>query len=113
MKKIYLCSRYRSGDGRTVSDNITEALRGTKYALMHDAAPFAPHLLYTRVLNDDIPEEREAGINAGLAFLAECDELWQWGLSVSKGMACEIAYAKEHGIPVRVFNPEHPELTEF
>lgn len=113
MRKVYICSRFRASEGRTVSMNILEALRGCKYALMHDSAPYAPHLVYPKILDDNIPEEREAGINAGLAFLSECDELWQWGLAPSEGMKCEIAFAKSHGIPIRVFDPEHPELTEL
>ena len=40
----------------------------------------------------------------GRAFLAVCDEVWQWGATVSAGMAAELDLAKELGIPIKVFN---------
>ena len=67
-------------------------------------APFAPHLLYPRFLDDNEPDERALGMAAGKAWLAVCDELWQWGATISAGMAEEIALAHELGIPVKVFN---------
>ena len=35
---------------------------------MRGEAPFASHLLYTQMLDDLVPEEREMGIEAGLAI---------------------------------------------
>jgi hypothetical protein len=40
----------------------------------------------------------------GREFLAVCDELWQWGATVSEGMAAELEYAKKLGIPIKVYN---------
>ena len=38
----------------------------------------------------------------GIALLDMCDELWVYGINnPSEGMKKEIAYAKEHGIPVK------------
>lgn len=41
----------------------------------HGEAPFASHLLYTQpnVLRDDVPEERELGIQAGLEWAMHAD----------------------------------------
>ena len=104
MKKVYICSRYRADADHTTAQNIERALYACTYALIRGYAPFAPHLIYPRCLDDDDPREREQGMKAGQAFLAECDELWQWGASVSEGMAAEIALARELCIPTRVFN---------
>jgi len=74
-------------------------------------APYAPHLYLPRCLDDDNPFERELGMAAGREFLATCDEVWQWGATVTEGMAAELATASELGIPIRVFNsigiPQH------
>lgn len=61
----------------------------------------APHLLYPAVLNDAVPEERQAGIEMGLTLLHRCDELWAFGPCVSNGMQAEIAEAERLRIPVR------------
>ncbi len=61
---------------------------------------FAPHLLYPAVLDDAIPEERQAGIEMGLTLLYRCDEL-AFGPHVSSGMQAEIAEAERLRIPVR------------
>lgn len=43
-----------------------------KRALLHSIvvgeSPFASHMLYTQVLDDDKPEDRALGISAGLSF---------------------------------------------
>ena len=102
-KKIYVCSALR-GD---VENNIEKAKAYCAYLVKeHGAIPVAPHIYFTQFLDDNIPEEREFGMNAGLSLLSGCDELWYFGDSVSEGMRNEICYATEHGIPVR-FVPSH------
>ena len=68
------------------------------------ALPISPHLYLPQCLDDNDPAERAAGIRIGQEFLKNCDEVWQWGATVSEGMAAELALAKELGIPVKVFN---------
>lgn len=104
MKKVYICSRYRADDKHTVEDNIGRALFACSYAAEKGYAPYAPHLYLPRCLDDNDPADRALGIAIGSEFLKSCDEVWQWGATVSEGMAAELALAKELGIPVRVFN---------
>ena len=104
MKKVFICSRYRADDTHTVEDAVFRALYACYIAISKGYAPIAPHLYLPRCLDDNDPAEREAGMAAGRAFLAVCDEVWQWGKTVTEGMAAELAYAEELGIPVRVFN---------
>ncbi|MBQ9740672.1 MAG: DUF4406 domain-containing protein [Kiritimatiellae bacterium] len=104
MKKVYICSRFRADERHTVDENINRALFACSYALNHGYAPFAPHLIYPRCLDDNEPDEREIGLTAGKTWLVVCDELWQWGATISEGMAAEIALANQYGIPVKVFN---------
>ena len=97
MKRIFICSRY-AGD---IETNVKTAERLCRRAVEHGCAPLAPHLLYTRFLNDADPEERNCGIECGLTFMAACDEVWAYvGDGVSDGMRREIAHARSIGKPV-------------
>lgn len=96
-KVIYVASPY-AGD---IENNVRYAQEACKAVLSIDAYPYAPHLYITNILRDDVPEEREAGLNAGLAFLARCDELWVFGARISNGMAGEIKEAERLGMPIR------------
>ena len=104
MKRVYICSRYRADANHSVAENIQRALGACGRALDKGYAPIAPHLIYPLCLDDNVPEERAAGVETAKAWIPVCDELWQWGATVSEGMAAEIALAQELGIPVRVFN---------
>lgn len=72
----------------------------------HKAIPIAPHIYLTQFLDDNIAEDREFGLSAGLSLLSVCDELWYFGDQVTRGMADEICYALGHDIPVK-YVPEH------
>lgn len=97
MKLIYVASPY-AGD---VERNIEYAKQACRTVMESGHAFFAPHLLYPAVLNDAVPEERQAGIEMGLTLLHRCDELWAFGPCVSSGMQAEIAEAEQLRIPVR------------
>lgn len=51
-----------------VDRNVEYACRLTLWCLKKGYAPMVSHLLYTRMLDDLIPEERKLGIEAGLAW---------------------------------------------
>lgn len=98
MKKIYICSALR-GD---YEKNIEKARCYSRYvAKEFGHIPITPHIYFTEFMNDEIPEEREFGIQAGLFLLLSCDELWYFGDSVTKGMTTEICTAIKNGIPIR------------
>ncbi|MBI2463070.1 MAG: hypothetical protein HYV65_02440 [Candidatus Spechtbacteria bacterium] len=88
--------------------------RNTRYAraclhdcLMRGEAPFASHLLYTQpgVLDDKITDEREIGIEAGLAWgsLAEATVVYT-DYGISEGMKKGIDQALAEGRPVEYRN---------
>lgn len=91
MKRIFICSRYAGDTAR----NEAVAERLCRKAVEAGHAPFAPHLLYPRFLDDRRREERDRGIACGLAFMEACDEVW-----VYVGMRRETARALELGKPV-------------
>lgn len=71
MRKVILESPY-SG---FVQRNIEYARLCVKDSLLRGESPIASHLLYTQegILDDLIPEERNLGIDAGLAWLSVAD----------------------------------------
>ncbi len=90
MKRIYPCSRY-AGERAT---NVAVAKRLSRRVIEAGGAPFAPHLLYPRFLDDGKPSERVLGISCGLAFMGVCDEVWVYtATGVSSGMGREVDHA--------------------
>ena len=62
----------------------------------------APHIYFTQFLNDEKQEERIIGMNMGLIWLKECDEIWVFCQNgISSGMKAEIEYAEKIKIPIR------------
>lgn len=105
-KKVYVCSPFRptavamADRAEEQRSNIERALKACRILAMMGIQPLAPHLYFTRFLKDDVAAERAAGMQFGLSWLEQADELWVFGDTVSEGMAQEIAKAKELGKPV-------------
>ena len=96
MKKVYICAPL----GGNVEENIEKAKEYAKYALMCGAVPVVPHF-YALCLNDNIPEERILGMEAGMSLLWFCDELWVFGDVISDGMKREIHFCNSLNIKIR------------
>ncbi len=88
-----------------VERNIHYARAALRDSVLRGEAPIASHLLYTQegILDDDILEERELGINAGLAWkkvaqkaVFYIDHGWSTGMQ-----AALCAYVLE-GIPYEI-----------
>jgi hypothetical protein len=101
LRKVYICSPYRAADSAQLDRNIDYAQALTKQAIEAGLAPITPHLYMTQCLNEDKPEERAAGMAAGLTLLKSCDFVIvgvKYG--ISEGMSAEIAEADAAGIEV-------------
>jgi len=96
-KMVYIASPY-AGD---VEKNTAFAINACRYCIKKGHTPIAPHLLYTQMLDDNEPAQRETGLILGNQILRRCDELWVCGDRVSPGMAAEIAEAENLGITVK------------
>ena len=95
MKLVILESPY-AGE---IERNINYARLCVKDSLMRGESPIASHLLYTQMLDDNIPLERELGINAGLAWKKVAElQVFYIDYGWSKGML----YAKESGLPFEI-----------
>ena len=96
MRLVIIESPY-AGD---LDRNVAYACRAMRDCLARGEAPLASHLLYTQegVLDDDDPFEREAGIDAGLAWGAKADATVVYiDHGVSSGMASGITRANKEG----------------
>jgi len=83
-----------------VETNIRFARACMRDALRRGEAPLASHLLYTQdgILDDDVPEERSWGIEAGLAWGTHAVKTVVYtNLGISPGMEFGIQRAKEEG----------------
>ncbi len=85
-----------AGDINTNTDYARACMRDS---LLRGEAPIASHLLYTQpgILDDDIENERQHGIDAGLAWLAVADKTVVYtDLGISEGMEHGIELAKRY-----------------
>ena len=103
MKLVIVESPYAGG----VSENVAYAREAMADCLRRGEAPYASHLLYTQpgVLDDGKPDERELGIEAGLAW-GDCADatVVYTDLGISSGMEWGIRGAREAGRPVEYRN---------
>ena len=77
-----------------LASNINRAVMACKLLIRLGHLPLAPHLYFPRFLDDTIASEREDGIQMGLLWLKQADEVWVFGR--------EIAEAKALNKPVRM-----------
>lgn len=86
-----------------VEKNVAYARACMRDCLLRGEAPYASHLLYTQegVLDDNIPSEREHGIQAGFAWrqVAETTVVYT-DLGISRGMQYGIEDANDRGCPI-------------
>ena len=105
-KRVFICSPLRPRKGTAKEQqielfrNLELANLACRYAVQHGCNPMAPHLLIPGFLDDTDPDEREVGIQLGLDWLMDCDELWVIGDRISDGMRREMDVARDEGIPV-------------
>lgn len=102
---VFVCSPY-SGD---VEANERRAERYCRFVYEQKRAPFAPHLLFTRFLDDGNADDRAAGIAMGIEMLLLCGELWAFG-EPTAGMRIELETAARLGKPIRRFDDDCREV---
>ncbi len=99
MRRVIIESPY-AGD---IEENLCFARLCVRDSLSRGEAPIASHLLYTQpsILRDDVPKERQWGIDAGLAWgeAAEATVVYT-DRGISRGMEFGIADAAKSGRPV-------------
>lgn len=98
MKRVILESPY-AGD---IERNVAYARRCLLDSLRRGEAPIASHLLYLQVLDDEAPEERHLGIEAGLAWRGVADYAvfyldhdWSFGMLMARKLYLEEGFPFE------------------
>lgn len=99
MRRVILESPYAGN----IETNIQYARKCVRDALQRGEAPIASHLLYTQdnILDDTKPEERQWGIDAGLAWksVAEASVVYT-DRGISRGMQFGIDAASAAGLQI-------------
>lgn len=99
MRLVIIESPY-AGDIEANTDYARQCVRDS---LSRGEAPIASHLLYTQpgILRDEVPDERQWGIDAGLAWrkVAEASVVYT-DHGISRGMTYGIQAAHSAGVPV-------------
>lgn len=93
---LYICSPYHHGD---IEKNIKYIKELMSEAIKYDFIPVSPHLLYSLILNNENPIEREKERNLGLKLLEHCNYIKlgdKYG--ITSEMKAEIKAAKEKSI---------------
>lgn len=104
---VYICSPY-AGD---VQQNTENARRYSRFALLRNTIPLAPHLLYPQFMNDSDPAERQlAQHKINYVLVGKCDELWVFGNVLSSGMEYEVSIAKKRRMKIRYFTDDLKEV---
>lgn len=99
MRRVIIESPY-AGD---IQRNLSYARRCMHDSLSRGEAPLASHLLYTQpgILRDDVQEERDWGIWAGLVWAMQADATVVYtDLGISGGMKLGIENAERSGRPI-------------
>lgn len=103
MTRVILESPYKGKDKKEEKRNIKYARKCVLDCLKKGESPIASHLLLTQpgILNDNIPENRRLGIDAGLAWKCVAEkQVFYIDFGMSSGMKYGLEYAKENNIPV-------------
>lgn len=99
MRRVIVESPF-AGD---VDANIAYARRCVRDSVLRGEAPIASHLLFTQpgILNDNVPAERQLGIDAGLAWRSVADATVVYtDRGISAGMKYGILAARDAGVLV-------------
>lgn len=91
---LYVCSPYRG----EVQRNKEYARELTRKAIDNGFVPVTVHLYITEAVDDNNPEERAKGMEAGATILDSCKYILVGGrYGISEGMASEIKRAMDNG----------------
>lgn len=98
MRRVILESPYAASEKHDTKTHVRYARACLRDCVLRGDAPIASHLLFTQpgVLRDEVPEERQLGIEAGLAWGHEAEATVVYtDLGTSRGMKYGIARAEK------------------
>ena len=121
MKRIYIASPLSAKTVEGVGENLTYARECMLDSFSRGEAPYVPHLLYPQVLNDQSPDERKMGMEAGKVWMHVAEKFVLYiDRGVSSGMRSELAFwddtaliISKYSVEVRMLRGTPPLLEEF
>lgn len=102
--RIGLISPYRGKDTEEHIENLQNARAWTIHQQIEGRIPVVPHIIFTEILDDADPRQREKGIRLGHELYLECAycHVCTWGRGIiSAGMKQDIEFCKANGIELR------------
>ena len=101
MKRVIIESPFHAPTDVGRLKNMNYARAAMMDSLHRGEAPFLSHLLYTQVLEDNLPDERAMGIEAGLAWGMQAHLTAVYAdYDISRGMTLGIEHAHKNWRPV-------------
>lgn len=103
--KVAVISAYHGETDEAKMANVGRALAIGRQLLGHGILPLIPHVYFTAMLNDSVPEEREYGIRMGTEWLLDADLYLVDSVDgvISEGMKHDIHIAESLVNPARIF----------
>lgn len=104
-RRVYICSPYNDKDAKVIMDNLHLVKKCCKHIIKDGNIPIAPHIYFTRFLDDGNEIERALGLEMGIELLKQADSMMVMikNEKISPGMEREIKYAANHlGIPIEI-----------
>ena len=102
---VFICSPF----GDDPLNNERQAIRYCRFAVRQGYIPIAPHIYFTRFLDERSVSDRELGLFMGQVMLTKCAELWVFGERVTLGMERELTKAEQRCMPIRYFTEDMEE----
>ena len=100
----YVCTPYRAEDDEQFEKQLKHTKEVSREIVASGLDIIVPHLYYPLFLDDNEPDQREAGMASALRLLEKCDVMFvSIKQKVSQGMETEIDEAKRLNIPMRYF----------
>lgn len=103
---VFICSPYADDP----LNNERKAIRYCQFAVKRGCIPIAPHIYFTRFLNESSENERELELFMGRVMLTKCAEVWVFGQRITPGMEREIEKARERSMIIRYFDEDMREV---
>lgn len=103
MIRVIVESPYKGEDSAATTTHLWYLRACLRDCLLRGEAPFASHAIFTQpgVLDDDKPEERSLGIEAGFVWRGSAAKTIVYtNFGISRGMALGIEHAKTIGHPI-------------
>lgn len=105
MKKTYIASPLGNKDPKGIEANMEACRLYKQYAAKYmKVEACALHDTLPKVLDDNIPAQREEVMRRTTALLLSCEQVYMCGDVLSNGMLQEATLAAKKGLPIMAFN---------